>query len=164
MKRRSNLAEQLSRVSPKLSEVEPGFRVPKFATEEEEIAWLDANHERLAELTLKHGARVRLVLKEPTKLISLRVPVRDLDRAKQIAGARQENYQSVLKRALRRGLEEEDLSPKGLKLKGVSGLRDAVVVPASRVGGRKNVSDVSDAVRVPAGRVRKHKKDVRVVR
>jgi predicted DNA binding CopG/RHH family protein len=58
----------------------------------------------LAELTLKHSERLQLALKEPTKQISIRLPVRDLERAKKIAGERKVNYQSVIKRALRRGL------------------------------------------------------------
>src|SRR5215471_6037696 len=105
MKRKSELAKRLEAVSPKLGEVELGFLVPEFKTEEEEIAWLDSNYERLADLTLKHGRRVKLALKEPTKQISIRLPVRDLERAKQIARERKMNYQSVLKQALRRGLQ-----------------------------------------------------------
>ena len=104
MKRKSSLARQLEAIAPQLQEVKHGFRVPDFKTDEEEIAWLDRNHERLADLTLKHGARVQLSLKEPTRQISIRLPVRDLERAKKIAGERKVNYQSVLKRALRRGL------------------------------------------------------------
>ena len=66
---------------------------------------MDSNYERLADLTLKkHGKPVQLTLKEPTRHISIRLPVRDLERNKQIAGERKVNYQSVLKRALRRGL------------------------------------------------------------
>ena len=67
MQKRSKLARQLEAISPKLGEVEPGFRVPEFKTDAEEIAWLDRNYERLAELTLKHGKRVKLALKEPTR-------------------------------------------------------------------------------------------------
>jgi predicted DNA binding CopG/RHH family protein len=48
--------------------------------------------------------KVKLALKEPTRQISIRLPVRDLERAKKIAGVRKVNYQSVLKQALRRGL------------------------------------------------------------
>jgi predicted DNA binding CopG/RHH family protein len=101
------LDKQLAAIAPNLEEVEPGFRVPEFASDEEELAWLDRNHERLAELTLKHGARVKLVLKEPTKQISIRLPVRDLERAKKIASKRKVNYQGVIKQALRRGLAAE---------------------------------------------------------
>jgi predicted DNA binding CopG/RHH family protein len=104
MSKKSNLARQLDRIVPSLEKVEPGFRVPKFKTDEEEIAWLDRNHERLADLTLKHGVRVQLVLKEPTRQISIRLPIRDLERARKIAGERKVNYQSVIKQALRRGL------------------------------------------------------------
>jgi predicted DNA binding CopG/RHH family protein len=101
---KSDLERQLDAIAPSLEKREPGFRVPKFKTDEEEIAWLDRNHDRLTELTLKHGTRVKLVLKEPTRQISIRLPVRDLEQAKKIAGQRKVNYQSVLKQALRRGL------------------------------------------------------------
>jgi hypothetical protein len=47
---------------------------------------------------------VKPVLKEPTKQISIRVPVRDPEQARKIARERKVNYQSVLKSALRRGL------------------------------------------------------------
>jgi predicted DNA binding CopG/RHH family protein len=107
MKKKSELGRQLSALAPNLEEVEPGFRVPEFKTEEEEIAWLDSNYERLADLTLKHGRRVKLALKEPTRQISIRLPVRDVERAKEIAGKEKVNYQSVVKRALRRGLQAE---------------------------------------------------------
>jgi predicted DNA binding CopG/RHH family protein len=94
----------LARVAPNLEEVEPGFVVPEFRTEAEEIAWLDRNYERLAELTMKHGVRVKLKLKEQTRQISIRLPVRDLERAREIAGKRGVNYQSVLKQAVHHGL------------------------------------------------------------
>jgi hypothetical protein len=64
-----------------------GFGVPEFnKTEEEEIAWLDSNYERLGDLTLKHGRRGKLALKEPTRQISIRLPVRDLERASRSRG------------------------------------------------------------------------------
>jgi predicted DNA binding CopG/RHH family protein len=118
MKRKSELAQRREAASPDLGEAEPGFKVPEFRTEEEEIAWLDSNYERLADLTLKHGVKVKLELKEPTKQISIRVPVRDLERAKEIAGREKVNYQSVVKRALRRGLQEEGSEKPRRKLVG----------------------------------------------
>jgi predicted DNA binding CopG/RHH family protein len=105
MKKESKLA-RLDAISPRLWQAEPGFQVPEFKTDAEEIAWLERNHERLVELTLRHGKKVNLALKEPTQQISIRLPVRDLERAKKIAGVRKVNYQSVLKQALRRGLAE----------------------------------------------------------
>ena len=89
---------------PPLTEV-AGLKVPDFQSDEEEVAWLDANHERLADLVAKHGVKVKFVLKEPTQQISLRLPVRDIERAKNIAVKTKTNYQSVLKRAVRSGLE-----------------------------------------------------------
>jgi predicted DNA binding CopG/RHH family protein len=101
----SSFEKHLKKIAPKLSEVAPGFQVPEFHSDAEEIAWLNKNHERLARLVEKHGVKVKLRLKEPTQQVSIRIPVRDIERAKTIAASRKEPYQAVLKRALRQGLE-----------------------------------------------------------
>jgi len=67
------MKKQLDAISPKLERVEPGFRVPKFKTDEEEIAWLDRNYERLAELTLlseraEAGAAARIGGRSMTRM------------------------------------------------------------------------------------------------
>ena len=96
--------EDLARITPALSEIAPGFRIPDFKSDEEEIAWLEANHERLGRLAEKHGIRVNLVLKEPTQQISIRLPVRDIEHAKKLAATLKTSWQTVLKRAVRSGL------------------------------------------------------------
>lgn len=89
---------------PKLNEVGPDLKIPKFKTDQEELDWLDANHERLAEIARKHGVFVKLVKSEPTKQISIRIPVSDLQTAKKLAQKQGVNYQGILKQAIRRGL------------------------------------------------------------
>lgn len=97
--------EDLHKVVPKLPDIAKDLHIPQFSSDEEEVAWLDANHERLAELTAKHGVKVKLILKEPTRLISLRLPVQDIEHAQKIAARNKEQYQAVLKRAVRNGLK-----------------------------------------------------------
>lgn len=99
-------ASELHKHVPHLSELD----VPKFKSEREELEWLDRNYERLADLTIKHGVPVTFVQREKTKQISIRIPVSDIEAAQKIAKAHRENYQSVLKRALRRGLIQEKLT------------------------------------------------------
>ena len=109
MKKRSNLEKQLQSAlkgTPKLSDVAPDLKIPDFKSDAEEVAWLDRNHERLAALTEKHGAKIQLALKEPTQQISIRLPVRDIERARKIAVRNKENYQAVIKRAVRNGLAQ----------------------------------------------------------
>jgi predicted DNA binding CopG/RHH family protein len=106
-KMKPKLDAHLKAIAPRLKDAEPGFRVPQFKTDEEELAWLDQNYERLADLTAKHGKKVQFKLVEPTKQISIRLPVRDLERSKEIAVARKISYQAVLKQALRTGLAAE---------------------------------------------------------
>lgn len=89
---------------PRLADIAPDLKVPQFASDEDELKWLEKNHQLLAELAEKHGARVKFVRREPTRQISIRIPVRDIERAKKIAAERKESYQAVLKRALRQGL------------------------------------------------------------
>jgi predicted DNA binding CopG/RHH family protein len=99
-----NTLEQALKKAPKLKDIAPDFKIPEFSSDEEEIAWLDKNHERLGRLAEKHGLLVRFGHKEPTQQISIRLPVRDIEQAKKIATRNKENYQTVLKRAVRAGL------------------------------------------------------------
>lgn len=92
---------------PKLSDIAPDLRIPEFRSDAEELAWLEKNRERLARLAEKHGARVKLVLKEPTEQISIRLPVRDIEHAKKLGARLKLSYQTVLKRAVRSGLSLE---------------------------------------------------------
>jgi predicted DNA binding CopG/RHH family protein len=105
----SRSLKDLKNIAPKLGDAVSGFKVPEFHSDEEELAWLDKNHERLAQLVEKHGVKVKLTLKEPTQQISIRLPVRDIERAKKIAARAKTNYQTILKRAVRSGLDQGTL-------------------------------------------------------
>lgn len=89
--------------APRLEDIAPDLKPPKFVSDEEELQWLEDNHERLARLAKKHGVPVRFIKREPTQQISIRLPVRDIQQAKQIAGE-DGSYQAVLKEAVHRGL------------------------------------------------------------
>jgi predicted DNA binding CopG/RHH family protein len=84
--------------------------IPKFKSEAEEAAWWDANEDYLVERLRKHG-RVIGPLKlnqpdAPTKAISIRIPLDDLQRAQAIAEQKGVGYQTVLKDVIRKGLRK----------------------------------------------------------
>ena len=100
---KKNLKNPLKR-APRLENIAPDLNPPKFASDEEELQWLEDNHARLARLAEKHGIPVRFIKREPTQQISIRLPVRDIERAKEIAGSNG-SYQAVLKEAVHEGLD-----------------------------------------------------------
>ena len=76
---------------------------PKFRSEAEEARWLDQHQELIADLLVKHGRRGVV----PTKNISVRLPVTDLERARKIAERRGVGYQVVIKTLLHEALKRE---------------------------------------------------------
>jgi predicted DNA binding CopG/RHH family protein len=85
----------------------PALRIiPNFRSEAEEAAWWDANEDYIVERLKKHGRVVGpLKVKEtPTRAISIRIPVEDIERAQAIAEQKGVGYQTVLKDAIRKGL------------------------------------------------------------
>lgn len=76
---------------------------PKFRSEAEEAEWLDQHQELIADLLVKHGRRGAV----PTKNISVRLPVTDLERARKIAERRGVGYQTVIKTLLHEALKRE---------------------------------------------------------
>lgn len=84
----------------------PAPKIPKFKSEAEEAAWWDAHEEYIVDRLKKYGRVVRpLQAEAPTKAISIRVPVDDLERAQAIAREKGIGYQTVLKEAIREGLK-----------------------------------------------------------
>lgn len=100
--------------APRLEDIAPDLKPAKFASDEEELQWLEDNHDRLARLAEKYGSPVRFIKREPTQQISIRLPVRDIEQAKQIAG-KNGSYQAVLKDAVHRGLNTAGLSVRRTK-------------------------------------------------
>jgi len=62
---------------------------PVFLSEAEEAAWWDQHQDLIADLLLKHGRRGAV----PTKNVSVRLPVTDIDRARRLAEKRGVGYQ-----------------------------------------------------------------------
>ena len=84
----------------------PAPKIPRFKSGAEEAAWWDANEDYIIERLKKHGRAVSplKVEQQPTRAISIRIPVNDLERAQAIAKRKRIGYQTVLKDAIRKGL------------------------------------------------------------
>ena len=76
---------------------------PVFRSEAEEAKWWDRHQDLIADLLLKHGRRGAV----PTKSISVRLPVTDIERARKLAEKRGVGYQSVIKTLLHEALRKE---------------------------------------------------------
>ena len=83
-------------------------KLPKFRNEREEAEWWDRNAGRITEFAVKHG----LVGKQPARgtgrAISLRVPERDLARARKLAEQKGLGYQTYIKMLLHEALGREE--------------------------------------------------------
>lgn len=83
-----------------------GPKIPKFKSEAEEAAWWDAHEDYIVERLKKYGRAVgSLKVKQaepPTKAISIRLPLEDLEQAQAIAKQKGIGYQTVLKEAIRK--------------------------------------------------------------
>ena len=86
-------------------------RIPKFKTEKEEAAWWDAHPEVITELFLKakkEGKIKRLpVVRGVTKSLTLRMPIADIEAAREIAGKRGLPYQTYIKGLVHQALERD---------------------------------------------------------
>jgi predicted DNA binding CopG/RHH family protein len=76
---------------------------PEFRSESEEAEWWDRHQELIADLLLKHGRRGIV----PTRNVSVRLPVTDIQRARKIAERRGVGYQTVIKGLLHEALKRE---------------------------------------------------------
>ena len=76
---------------------------PEFRSEAEEAEWWDKHQDLIADLLLKHGRRGAV----PTKNVSVRLPVTDIERARKIAGKRGIGYQTLIKSLLHEALKKE---------------------------------------------------------
>jgi len=75
---------------------------PGFRSEAEEAEWWDRHQDLIADLLLKHGRRG-----VPTRNVSLRLPVTDIERARKLAGKRGAGYQTLIKTLLHEALKKE---------------------------------------------------------
>jgi predicted DNA binding CopG/RHH family protein len=76
---------------------------PEFRSEAEEAEWWDRHQELIADLLLKHGRRGAV----PTKNVSVRLPVTDIERARKLAEKRDVGYQTLIKTLLHEALKKE---------------------------------------------------------
>jgi predicted DNA binding CopG/RHH family protein len=76
---------------------------PVFRSEAEEAEWWDKHRELIGDLLLKHGRRGAL----PTRNVSLRLPVTDIERARRLAEKRGIGYQTLIKTLLHEALRKE---------------------------------------------------------
>ena len=92
------------------------MKVPKFATEAEEARWWDNNAGKvetrlLAALrtgTAQRGTAQRLTREaHESKNITIRMPITEIERARELAGKKGIGYQTYMKMLLREALDRE---------------------------------------------------------
>ena len=76
---------------------------PAFRSESEEAEWWDKHRDLIADLLIRHGRRGAV----PTRSVSLRLPVTDIERAQRLAAKRGVGYQTVIKTLLHEALKRE---------------------------------------------------------
>ncbi len=85
--------------------------IPKFRGEKEEAEWWDAHPEvatRLLKRALRQGAVQRRL--GETRIVTMRVPVRDLEAAQELAERKGLPYQTYMKMLLHQALEKERMA------------------------------------------------------
>jgi predicted DNA binding CopG/RHH family protein len=86
-------------------------KLPGFKSEKDEAAWWDAHPEVITELFLKARKEGRIkrlpVVRGATKPVTLRMPVADIEVAREIAGRRGVPYQTYIKGLLHKALERD---------------------------------------------------------
>jgi predicted DNA binding CopG/RHH family protein len=76
---------------------------PRIRSEADEAEWWDSHQDLVADLLLKHGRRAAI----PSKSVTVRIPVTDLDKARQLAEAKGIGYQTLIKVLLHDALKRE---------------------------------------------------------
>ena len=77
---------------------------PRFRSEAEEAEWWDSHQDLVADLLLKHGRHAAI----PCKSVRLRIPVTDIDKARQLAEVKGIGYQTLIKVLLHDALKREE--------------------------------------------------------
>lgn len=78
------------------------LKTPVFKSEAEEAAWWDEHSEMVTDLLIKHGQP-----RAQTQSITMRLPVQDLNRARQLADKKGVGYQTLIKSLLHESLKRE---------------------------------------------------------
>jgi predicted DNA binding CopG/RHH family protein len=86
-------------------------KIPKFKSEREEAEWWDAHPEVITELFLKARKEGRIkrlpAVRAATTPLTIRIPVTDLEAARQLAQKRGLPYQTYIKGLLHQAIERE---------------------------------------------------------
>lgn len=82
--------------------------IPKFPSENEEAEWWDA-HPEVATRLLKDALKQGTIRRRPveTRIVTMRIPVRDLEAAQHLADRKGLPYQTYMKMLLHQALERE---------------------------------------------------------
>ena len=82
--------------------------IPKFRSEREEAEWWDA-HPQVATRLLRRALKDGTVRRQPdeTRIVTMRIPVRDLQAAQQLAERKGLPYQTYMKMLLHQALQKE---------------------------------------------------------
>jgi predicted DNA binding CopG/RHH family protein len=82
--------------------------IPKFRSEQQEAQWWDA-HPAVATRLLKQALKRGAVQRRPgeTRIVTMRIPVRDLESAQHLADRKGLPYQTYMKMLLHQALEKE---------------------------------------------------------
>jgi predicted DNA binding CopG/RHH family protein len=82
--------------------------LPQFRNAHEEAQWWDRNARRITEFAIKHGLPGKRPARGTGRAISLRVPDRDLERARKLAEQKGLGYQTYMKMLLHEALGREE--------------------------------------------------------
>ena len=82
--------------------------IPKFRSEREEAEWWDA-HPEVATQLLRRALKQGAIQRRPgeTRIVTMRIPVRDLEAAQELAERKGLPYQTYVKMLLHQALEKE---------------------------------------------------------
>ncbi len=82
--------------------------IPRFRSEKEEAEWWDA-HPQVATRLLKQALQQSTVRRRSsqTRIVTMRIPVRDLEAARQLAERKGLPYQTYMKMLLHQALQKE---------------------------------------------------------
>ena len=100
-----------------MSQTDKGMKIPKFSSEEQEALWWDEHKATVEEnliAAMRDGTAQRGTAQSLTaevrgsKNITIRMPVADLERARQLSSRRGLAYQTFIKMLLHEALDSEE--------------------------------------------------------
>jgi predicted DNA binding CopG/RHH family protein len=100
------------------SKAKPGLKILEFKNETEEAAWWDANEDYIVNRLKKYGRlagplNLKRAAPLPSKAVSIRIPVDDLERVQAIAKQKGIPYQSYIKELIHKAVQPKSMTAKG---------------------------------------------------